>query len=501
MHRPPRTSQSHPLQIAEVLVGPGLGKVGVTFCPGKTDPHGISASWVRDLALDLKAIEAWGAAAVVTLMEDHELKLLQVPSLGQEVVKLHMAWVHLPIVDVSTPDAAFERAWAKEGPRLRDLLRCGFNVLVHCRGGLGRSGMIAARLLVELGWQPSAAIRAVRLVRPGAIETAQQEAYAAGIQTVSPAPPDRSDAATRDRAMGAFLGLAVGDALGTTLEFSHRDQYPRLTDMVGGGPFRLKPGQWTDDTAMAVALATSLLNTGQQSPPVDFDPIDLMQRFVAWRQQGEYSCTGTCFDIGITTQSALSRFVRDGNPNAGLYDLNAAGNGSLMRLAPAAVACWRDSEAAVALAGRQSITTHGAPEAVDACRAYAQLLTEAIQGRAKVEVLAPRKGDWAPKIAHILGGSWRGKRQAEISSSGYVVPSLEAALWCVGRSGSFAEAVLMAANLGDDADTVAAITGQLAGALWGASSIPSSWLEKLAWRQEIERLAGELFERRGETSA
>ena len=140
--------------------------------------------------------------------------------------------------------------------------------------------------------------------------------------------PDLSHDRLRDRARGALLGLAVGDALGTTLEFTAKDSSAPLTDMVGGGPFRLKPGEWTDDTSMALALAESLL----ANP--DLDEEDLMTRFCAWAEEGTYSHTGRCFDIGMTVRSALSDFRRTGNPVAGSRDPRSAGNGSLMRLAP-----------------------------------------------------------------------------------------------------------------------------------------------------------------------
>jgi ADP-ribosyl-[dinitrogen reductase] hydrolase len=177
-----RTSLTHPLRIAAISAGPAYGRVGITFCPGKYDPHAMSGSWDRDLSLDLDAIRDWGAAAVVTLVEMKELILLRVESLGQEVRRRGMSWFHLPIVDASTPTAEFERQWNAAGAELRTLLRNGRDVLVHCRGGLGRAGMIAARLLVELGVEPATAIRQVRAVRPHAIETPQQEKYVLGIR-------------------------------------------------------------------------------------------------------------------------------------------------------------------------------------------------------------------------------------------------------------------------------------------------------------------------------
>ncbi|WCM29817.1 ADP-ribosylglycohydrolase family protein [Sphingomonas sp. QA11] len=295
-------------------------------------------------------------------------------------------------------------------------------------------------------------------------------------------------ASIEDRAIGALLGLATGDAVGTTLEFSARDVQPPLTDMVGGGPFDLQPGQWTDDTAMALALGYSLVEEGA------FDPHDCMTRFVDWYRQGTYSCTGTCFDIGIATSTALRRFEAEGNPFAGSNNPESAGNGSLMRLSPVAIwAAHRGEDIVAEVARSQSCLTHGAQECQAACEGFAVLTARAILGASRSQTLAPFSFDRPPRVAEIFAGSWRGKTRDQISSSGYVVHSLEAALWSVGNTRSFEEAILLAANLGDDADTVAAITGQLAGALYGASGIPSHWRARLAWREEIERLAQDLL--------
>lgn len=302
-----------------------------------------------------------------------------------------------------------------------------------------------------------------------------------------------TDAVT-DRARGALLGLAVGDALGTTLEFAARDSYEPLTDMVGGGSFRLKPGQWTDDTAMALALADSLVTCGKLNTK------NLAERFVSWMREGEYSVTGTCFDIGNTTREALQRYLSTGEPLAGDTDSQSAGNGSLMRLAPIALRGLRSGEAPMSLAAReQSRVTHGAQACLDACEAWAVAVRAAILG-ASFEgacTAASRVTATDPAIATILAGSWRGKPRDAIASSGYVAHSLEASFWCVGQGGDFRQMVLRAVNLGDDSDTTAAITGQLAGALFGQSGIPAEWLARLAWRDRIVELADGLIESGG----
>lgn len=274
-----------------------------------------------------------------------------------------------------------------------------------------------------------------------------------------------------NRAQDCLVGLAVGDALGTTLEFASRDTFPRLTDIKGGGPFMLYPGQWTDDTSMALALADSLLVQSR------FDPNDLMSRFVAWWKGGAYSCTSTCFDIGTTTREALQIFSETGDPFAGSMDESTAGNGSLMRLAPVALFALHDEEQAVRIARDQSRLTHAAPQAVEACAFFVTLLQEAILGLERDNVLQSRSWSGHDAVQAVAKGLWRGKSRHEISSSGYVVSTLETVLWAVYHTSSFEDALVLAVNLGHDANTVGAVTGQPAGALYGASAIPDGWLK------------------------
>lgn len=290
----------------------------------------------------------------------------------------------------------------------------------------------------------------------------------------------------RDRFRGCLLGLAAGDAVGTTLEFHPRVSFAPIRDMVGGGPFRLEPGEWTDDTSMALCLGTSLIETN------GFDPVDQMNRYCRWRDHGYLSSNGSCFDIGKTVSAALEKYRVTGNPYAGSSHPRSAGNGSIMRLAPVPMFYFPDEEAAVEYAAKSSRTTHGTAECVDACRLLASLLVRALSGHGKEELLFGSSFEGAEKIADIARASYLNKTETEIKGSGYVVASLEAALWCFLHTDTFEAAILRAANLGGDADTTAAVCGQVAGAYYGESGIPEHWLTQLVMRPEIADLADHL---------
>jgi len=294
----------------------------------------------------------------------------------------------------------------------------------------------------------------------------------------------------QNRFRGCLLGLAVGDAIGTTVEFKPRGSFPAVTDMVGGGVFGLKPGQWTDDTSMALCLATSLIAKR------GFDPVDQMDRYWDWCTKGYLSSTGYCFDIGGTVRKALEKFKRTGgNPFSGPTEPNSAGNGSLMRLAPIPMFYFPDLEKIIHFAGESSRTTHGALECVEACQLFAEMIYLALSGQDKDQILFDTKVKVSsPKINAIADGSYTPKTISEIHGSGYVVESLEAALWCFYQTTSFEDAILQAANLGDDADTTAAICGQIAGAFYGETNIPEKWSGKLHMRDEITKLADQLLE-------
>ncbi len=293
----------------------------------------------------------------------------------------------------------------------------------------------------------------------------------------------------RNKFRGSLLGLACGDAVGTTVEFKQRGSFEPVTDMVGGGPFHLAPGDWTDDTSMALCLATSLLDCG------GFDPKDQMDRYTRWMREGYLSSNGQCFDVGLTVTRALREYWNTGNPFSGTSDPQSAGNGCLMRLVPVPMFYFADRDAAIAMSGESARTTHGASECIEASRLFGAMLHAALSGGSKNDILLHHglSGFESEQIGAIANGSYYSKPLEGIRGSGYVVESLEAALWCFQRTDNFRDAVLAATNLGHDADTTAAICGQLAGGYYGETGIPGEWLTRLAMAHEIGVLGDRLL--------
>jgi len=286
------------------------------------------------------------------------------------------------------------------------------------------------------------------------------------------------------RYLGCLLGLAVGDAVGTTAEFAPRGSFEPITDMVGGGPFDLTAGAWTDDTSMALCLGHSLVHCR------GFDARDQMNRYCNWAEYGYMSSTGDCFDIGVTVRRAMDRYRRTDNPFSGSTDPQTAGNGSIMRLAPVPMYYALSAERAVHFSGESARTTHGAAEAVDCTRLFGAQLRAALRGADKPGILAAGQLSFETLATRdISSGRFLQKSYDALQGSGYVIRSLEAALWCFHHGHSFEESVLLAANLGEDADTTAAICGQIAGAYYGFDAIPQAWRERLQMRMHIEELA------------
>lgn len=298
------------------------------------------------------------------------------------------------------------------------------------------------------------------------------------------------------RITGSLFGLAIGDALGAPIEFSNPGRFPPITCFKSGGPFNLPAGTWTDDTSLALCLAESLIEMK------GFSPTDQLSRYWKWYREGHLSATGHCFDIGNTTREALLTFHQTGDPFPGPTDENTAGNGSLMRLAPVPLFYHNDQEKGILLSGESSRTTHGNVACIDACRYLGALIIGACNGISKDELLSPEfspvEGYWeryplCPEIEEVANGSFKNREPPEITGRTYVVKSLEAALWAFYNGKDYQESVLLAVNLGRDADTTGAICGQLAGAYHGIEGIPDEWIQGLVRREVIDRITHELI--------
>eukprot|EP01099_Mayorella_cantabrigiensis_P008297 TRINITY_DN771_c0_g1_i1.p1 TRINITY_DN771_c0_g1~~TRINITY_DN771_c0_g1_i1.p1 ORF type:complete len:327 (-),score=68.05 TRINITY_DN771_c0_g1_i1:45-998(-) len=300
-----------------------------------------------------------------------------------------------------------------------------------------------------------------------------------------------------DRFVGSLVGLAVGDAVGTTVEFEERGTFPEVTDMRGGGPFRLDPGQWTDDTSQALCLGESLIEKKH------FEPHHVMEKFIAWWKTGYLSSRkGRCFDIGITTVHAFLRYKPDESPYCGSTDPNSSGNGSLMRLAPVPLFYANDPIGAMEVSKLSSQLSHASDLCIQSCQYYSGLIIGALNGESKETLLSPFyspiptfKTDYSldPKVAEVAVGEYKHKTEAQIVGSGYVVKAMEAALWAFYNSNTFDEGLLKVVNLGDDADTTGAIYGQLAGAYYGVQGIRESWRKKITLSAEIHEMGRTLF--------
>ena len=311
---------------------------------------------------------------------------------------------------------------------------------------------------------------------------------------------------TIERYQGAMLGLAVGDELGVPAEFKPRGSFPKVTEMIGGGPFRLNPGEWTDDTSMALCIVKSFIEKGE------FSPHDVMNKFWNWIEDGYMSSNGRMFDIGDTTSEALCHYRKTGSSLAGMStstDNKKSGNGSIMRLAPIPLffkdsherANWMD------MAVMSSMLTHGSYNCMSSCIYLSALIMGALNELPKEDILNPKYfledefvkkalKDFTPEVLDIVGGVYKNKTEDQIKSTGYVIHTLEAALWCFHTTNTFEEGCIKAVNLGEDADTTGAVYGQLAGAYYGVNAIPQRWLDKLVLSDIIIDVANGLYRAR-----
>ena len=298
------------------------------------------------------------------------------------------------------------------------------------------------------------------------------------------------------RARGALMGLAVGDAVGTTNEFKVAGTFKPITDMVGGGPFLLKPGQWTDDTSMALCIADSLLAKGR------YDSFDVMERYQRWFSKGYRSSTDRCFDIGGQVRAALFDFEHEQRVPVTAKRSNRAGNGAIMRLAPVVIAGFehREIREIVVTAGLSARETHYSVEAEAATEVFAALLVGALLGWAPEHIINVGWASTGPAFdemaARVISTDPAERASWESETSGYIVHGLRLAVHGLLDFPSFKDATLAIANMGGDSDTNAAIYGQLGGAFYGIEAIPASWRSTLHQGEEIDALARALVDLR-----
>ncbi|WP_022853912.1 ADP-ribosylglycohydrolase family protein [Thermodesulfatator atlanticus] len=305
----------------------------------------------------------------------------------------------------------------------------------------------------------------------------------------------------RNRVIGGLLGLCIGDALGVPVEFESRNSLKvnPLTDMIGYRTHNQPPGTWSDDSSLAFCLAESLCN--------GLDLQDIANRFVKWLYEGYWTPYGEVFDVGSTTRTAISR-LKNGVPplEAGPKDEFSNGNGSLMRILPLSFYLEkRDREQQFEVTHQVSRLTHGHLRAQMACGIYIQIAINLLKGNTPKMAYERMKNTvsdyyskqpYATEFQHfrrIIESDISELPKDAIKSSGYVIDTLEASLWCFLNNNSYTNTVLTAVNLGGDTDTLGAVTGGLAGIYYGCEGLPEKWISKIIRVEDIIRLGGKLY--------
>lgn len=527
-----KTSLSHPLRIDEVKVPHCSGIIGMTLCPGKKIESAISGVWQRDLDIDLKVIQEWGAQAFVNLMEDHEYNLLRVPDFEEKVKTYPMEYYHLPITDVQAPDRIFERLWKEAGPRLHNILNKGGKILIHCRGGLGRTGTVAAKLLVESGMSPEKAIKAVRIARSGTIENREQENYVLQCSPVS-------HRLSKDFFAGCLLGGAVGDALGAAVEFSslHEIQSRYGKDGIKAyAPCYGRKGAITDDTQMTLFTAEGILRSYnremQRGIPASYNNM-LHRAYLRWLNTQGVQSGHEDFNISqngwLLTIKELHQKRAPGNTCISSLKSNRMGTlgkpvndskgcGGVMRVAPiglfgalnhGSASLEKRLNAVFDLGCESAAITHGHPSGYLPAGCLAAIIAAIIAGNTletainltltilekfenheetenaiHMAMKLSKNNTYQPEpsIIEKIGGGWVGEEALAIS------------IYCALVSGNdIFKSICLAVNHSGDSDSTGAITGNILGAMYGQTAIPDQWLKDLELKSIIEELANDLF--------
>ncbi len=512
---PVRTSLTHPLEIDPMPCGAGL--LGLTLCPGKQGPSNFGDPWERDLGLDMRAIVDWGATTLVSLMEADEFPMLNVPGLGDAAEEAGLEWHHLPIPDVKVPGERFERLWTYSGHVLRGKLRSGEKIVLHCRGGLGRTGMVAARLAIEFGVAPEEALRRVREARTGTVETRAQEAY------VLRQRASKSDERYADRVLGCLLGGALGDALGYNVEFL---RLAGIRERFGPEGIRAPAldaaGQAvvSDDTQMTIFTAEGLIDSVERNGSLtQAEALDSVRSATLdWHamQTGkpvdgglsEYGVLRERRAPGRTCMSACARGAT-GTPENPIND--SKGCGGVMRVAPVGLCLELADEGAFELAARCAAQTHGHPSGYLSAGALAAIVRNLIDGlepdrcAARAIELA-RRWDRADETigclerACELAGQGSAKRTDDVVrlGEGWVgEEALAIGVYSALVASDFGDAVRIASNHDGDSDSTASIAGQIHGAWKGLAGVPHGWVRRLDTLSPLLDVAGRTLALRG----
>jgi ADP-ribosylglycohydrolase/protein-tyrosine phosphatase len=512
-----KTSRSHPLQVDNLAVEGLSGVIGLTFCPGKKQPGALSGDWNRDLAADLEAIKSSGAKALVTLMENDELTAVRVPltELGKKAASMGLEWHHLPIRDVDVPDGGFEDRWIYSGFRLRHLLLHGKKVVIHCLGGLGRTGTVAGRILVEFGASPNDAIRAVRAARIGTIETRKQEEYVKNCKPLASAGTSRSH---EEKALAVLLGGAIGDAFGYEVEFDSIGKIRKRFGSLGITEPILHDRKLivSDDTQMTLFTLEGMLRTLANDkfsvqPYVD----SIRLAYLDWLETQRGGVKGKGWlaaqpDMharrapGNTCMSALGAGGR-GSISHPIND--SKGCGGVMRVAPIGlISKGFKPEQAFQLAAEAAACTHGHPSGYLSAGAMATMVRFLAEGAdlrsatdQSLAILLSYEGhketEEAVKAAVALAGQPCRDRAAAVETlgGGWVgEEALAIGLYAALCAGSFVEAIRIATNHSGDSDSTASIAGQLWGAMHGLDGIPHVWVSSLGVLLPLLHLARQL---------
>ena len=495
---PTRTSLTHPLEIDAMPCGGGL--LGMTLCPGKhVSKSNTGAPWERDLALDIRVIADWGATTLVSLMEGCELAKFGVPDLGMVAEEAGLEWHFLPIRDVKVPDERFERLWTYSGHLLRRKLQAGEKVVLHCRGGYGRTGTIAARLAIECGLAPEDALGRAREARPGTVETGEQEAYVLRQRAV-----EATELYT-DRVLGCLLGGAVGDALGYEVEFcSLREIRERYGAAGIQRPVLNSAGKAavSDDTQMTLFTADGLVEGMARNDSTMVDALGSVRASTLdWyamqmgRQTGsrlaDFALLGENRARGETCSSGCA-LGAIGTPEKPINEHKKT-CGGVMRVAPVGLWLALSDGEAFELAARCAAQTHGHPTGYLSAGASASMVRNLLAGleparcadraveiargwphadetvaaiESACELADRRIADHTRAVAQ-LGSGWDGDEALAIGLYSVLVAS------------DFEDAVRVASNHGGDSDSTGSIAGQLHGAWKGLAGIPHAWISSL----------------------